>query len=105
MGGQLRAASAAPYRRGWQQLQEICSSSLQRLGVEVRLNTRVDRKYVEQEKPYALVIASGAQPVRPQIPGVNDMYVFTARDVLEGHSYGGRLRAGGGRRLFRGPDR
>ncbi|HVC29275.1 MAG TPA: NAD(P)/FAD-dependent oxidoreductase [Gammaproteobacteria bacterium] len=98
LGGQLRAAGAAPYRPGWHQLQEGLQSSLQRLGVEVRLNTRVDRKYVEREKPFALVIASGAQPVRPQIPGVNDMYVLTARDVLEGHStaVGSVLVAGGG---------
>jgi len=98
LGGQLRAAGAAPYRPGWHQLQEDLQSSLQRLGVEVRLNTRVDRKYVEREKPFALIVASGAQPVRPQIPGVNDMYVFTARDVLEGHStaVGSVLVAGGG---------
>lgn len=98
LGGQLRAAGAAPYRPGWHQLQEDLQSSLQRLGVEVRLNTRVDRKYVEREKPFALIVATGAQPVRPQIPGVNDMYVFTARDVLEGRStaVGSVLVAGGG---------
>ncbi len=98
LGGQLLAAGAAPYRPGWHELLEGLRSGLQRLGVEVRLNTHVDRKYVEREKPFALVIATGAQPVRPQIPGVNDMYVVTARDVLEGHStaVGSVLVAGGG---------
>ncbi len=98
LGGQLRAAGAAPYRPGWLELLEGLRDELQRLGVEVRLNTRVDCKYVEREKPFALVVATGAQPVRPQIPGVNDMYVITARDLLEGRStaYGSVLVAGGG---------
>ncbi len=98
LGGQLRAAGAAPYRSGWHELLDGLSAQLRRLGVEVRLNTRVDRKYIEREKPFALVVATGAQPVRPRIPGVNDIHVVTARDVLEGRStaYGSVLVAGGG---------
>ncbi|MDE2345813.1 MAG: FAD-dependent oxidoreductase [Gammaproteobacteria bacterium] len=98
LGGQLHAAGTAPYRSGWHELLDGLSAQLRRLGVEVRLNTRVDRNYVEREKPFALVVATGAQPVRPNIPGVNDMHVITARDVLEGRStaYGTVLVAGGG---------
>ncbi|MGA9855626.1 MAG: NAD(P)/FAD-dependent oxidoreductase [Gammaproteobacteria bacterium] len=98
LGGQLHAAGTAPYRPGWHELLEDLQGELRRLGVEVRLNTRVDRRYVEREKPFALVVATGAQPVRPQIPGVNDMYVMTARDLLEGRStaIGSVLVAGGG---------
>jgi len=98
LGGQLRAAGAAPHRPGWHELLEDLHAELQRLGVELRLNTRVDRKYVEREAPFALVVATGSQPVRPQIPGVNDINVFTARDLLEGRStaHGSVLVAGGG---------
>ncbi len=98
LGGQLCAAGAAPYRPGWHELLQDLRGELQRLGVELRLNTRVDRKYVEREKPYALVVATGAQPVRPQIPGVNNINVMTARDLLEGRgtACGSVLVAGGG---------
>lgn len=98
LGGQLHAASAAPHRPGWRELQNDLHAELKRLGVELRFNTRVDRKYVERERPYALVIATGAIPVRPQIPGINKVNVISARDLLEGgaRAEGRVLVVGGG---------
>jgi len=98
VGGQLHAASAAPHRSGWaEQLQDL-RRELTRLGVEVRLNTRVDRKLVQQETPYAVVLATGADPIRPKIPGIGEVNVITARDLLEGRAkaFGSVLVVGGG---------
>jgi len=98
LGGQLQAASTAPHRPGWHELQDDLHAELRQLGVELRFNTRVDRKYVEREQPYALVVATGAVPVRPQIPGINKVNVISARDLLEGgaQAEGRVLVVGGG---------
>lgn len=97
LGGQLLAASAAPHRPGWRELRAGMHAALQQLGVELRCNTCVDRTYVERERPYALVVATGAVPVRPQIPGINKVNVISARDLLEdGAEAEGRVLVVGG---------
>ena len=98
LGGQLPAAAAAPHRPGWTELLHDLRHEMAQLGVEVRLGTRVDRKLVQKEQPFALVVATGAEPVRPNIPGIRDVNVITARDLLEGHAkaFGSVLVVGGG---------
>jgi NADPH-dependent 2,4-dienoyl-CoA reductase/sulfur reductase-like enzyme len=98
VGGQLHAASTAPHRQGWSELLQDMRQDLSHLGVEIRLNTRVDRKLVDREKPYAVVVATGADPVRPNIPGITDVNVINARDLLEGSAkaFGSVLVIGGG---------
>ena len=68
------------------------------LGVEVRLKTKVDKKLVLQEKPFGVIVATGAKPIRPDIPGVGQFNVVTAYDLLEGRAkaYGSVLVVGGG---------
>lgn len=98
LGGQLPAAGAAPHRPGWLELLRNQRHQLKQLGVEVRLKTRVDRALVLQESPFAVVVATGARPVRPDIPGIGQVNVVTAYDLLEGHAQaqGSVLVAGGG---------
>jgi 2,4-dienoyl-CoA reductase-like NADH-dependent reductase (Old Yellow Enzyme family)/thioredoxin reductase len=98
VGGQLHAAAAAPHRTGWAELLRDLKHEIQVLGVELRLKTRVDRKLVLREKPYAVVVATGAVPARPDIPGVGEINVITARDLLEGEkqAFGSVLVVGGG---------
>jgi 2,4-dienoyl-CoA reductase-like NADH-dependent reductase (Old Yellow Enzyme family)/thioredoxin reductase len=98
LGGQLPAAGAAPHRPGWLELLRSQRHQLKSLGVEVRLNTKVDKELVLQEKPFGVVVATGATPVRPNIPGVGQFNVITAYDLLEGHARaeGSVLVIGGG---------
>lgn len=98
VGGQLHAAAAAPHRSGWAELMHDLRHEMTVLGVEVRLKTRVDRKLVLQEQPYAVIVATGAEPARPDIPGIGEINVIAARDLLEGnkHAFGSVLVVGGG---------
>ena len=98
LGGQLQAAAAAPHRPGWSELLRDLKHEVVQSGVEVRLGTRVDKKLVQKEQPYAVVIATGAEPVRPKIPGISDVSVIAARDLLEGRAkaFGTVLVVGGG---------
>jgi pyruvate/2-oxoglutarate dehydrogenase complex dihydrolipoamide dehydrogenase (E3) component len=53
-------------------------------GIEVRLNTEVDNSLIEREHPDAVIVAAGATPIIPEIPGVNGKNVMLAVDVLNG---------------------
>ena len=98
LGGQLSAAGAAPHRPGWLELLKDQRHQLRLLGVEVRTHTRVDKKLVLKERPYALIVATGAEPVRPNIPGVDQFNVIGAYDLLNGQAkaQGSVLVVGGG---------
>ena len=98
LGGQLPAAGAAPHRPGWIELLRNQRHQLKQLGVEVRLKTKVDRKLAQQEQPFGVIVATGAKPVRPTIPGIGQFNVITAYDLLEGRTkaQGSVLVVGGG---------
>ena len=48
--------------------------------IEVRLNTEVTPELLEYEKPYALIVAVGADKVTPPIPGIDKSHVYYAYD-------------------------
>jgi len=98
LGGQLISASAAPHREGWVTLLRDLQHQLTLFGVETRLRTRVDKKLVLKEQPYAVIVATGAEAIRPKIPGIGAVNVIVARDLLEGRSkaFGSVLLVGGG---------
>jgi NADPH-dependent 2,4-dienoyl-CoA reductase/sulfur reductase-like enzyme len=49
--------------------------------VDVRLDTAVDAYFIEKEKPYAVICAVGAEPIRPSFPGLDALPRFFATDV------------------------
>ncbi len=56
----------------------------ERCGAKIIFNTEVTADTVKTEKPDALVIAVGATPIVPQIPGVDSKKVVWAGDVDAG---------------------
>ncbi len=82
LGGQFRSA-AFPVGKG--ELSTYISSlraSLEELDVNVNLGQEVDEDLIAANKPDAIVIATGAKPLTPPIPGIENA-VF-AEDVLLG---------------------
>jgi pyruvate/2-oxoglutarate dehydrogenase complex dihydrolipoamide dehydrogenase (E3) component len=53
-------------------------------GVEVLTEARATPARVAEAEPEVVVVASGAVPLVPSIPGVGMPHVFTAHQVLEG---------------------
>ena len=97
LGGQLVAAAAAPHRKGWADLREYLITELRRLDVEVHLDSPVDAEVVSRETPHAVIVATGAEPIRAT-SSVNDgMPVVTGRDILERTAeHRGRVVVAGG---------
>ncbi|MHB1190547.1 MAG: FAD-dependent oxidoreductase, partial [Armatimonadota bacterium] len=93
LGGQLFAAAAAPHRPGWAELREYLVREMDRLGVYVHLNSEAAARGA-----HAAIVAIGSTAVKPNIPGVEQEGVITARELLEGHveARGAVVVAGGG---------
>ena len=82
LGGQLLLASALPTKRDFKDAIEYFTSEVRKLGVELKLGTAVTGEMIRRIKPDVAVIATGAIPLIPGIPGVTSGSVVTAHDVL-----------------------
>lgn len=84
LGGQWLLASAAPYKEHFSQLTSYLVRQSRKLGVRLELGKRATGEVVAAEKPDVVVIATGAEPVLPNIPGAEREHVLQAWDVLAG---------------------
>jgi NADPH-dependent 2,4-dienoyl-CoA reductase/sulfur reductase-like enzyme len=91
LGGQVVAAARAPRREDYAAIAGWLAGQVEKAGVEVRLETPVGAADVLALAPDAVVVATGATPRVPEIPGVRLPHVATAVDVLMGRvTPGGR---------------
>jgi 2,4-dienoyl-CoA reductase (NADPH2) len=84
LGGQLNFASMAPGKEEFQNITLHLSKQLERLGVRVFLGEEVTPEFVLQEDPDITIIATGAVPLIPELPGIFNKNVVTPFQVLSG---------------------
>ena len=98
LGGQLFLAAAPPGRDEFGELARDLAGQVAVNGVSVVLNSTVDKKLVETERPDSIILATGAQPIAPPIKGADLPHVVQAWDVLQDKVYTGKKVAiiGGG---------
>jgi 2,4-dienoyl-CoA reductase (NADPH2) len=98
LGGQLLYAVLPPYKDEWNNLIRYLSTQLKKLGVDIRLNQECTRETIAQANPDAVIVATGASPIIPDIPGKDGQNVATALEVLDGSKEVGQnvIVVGGG---------
>ncbi len=98
LGGQLHLAGRPPGRSEFLVLADDLERQLAVSGVEIRMDSTVDRRLLELERPEVLILATGGEPIVPPIPGVDLPLVVQAWDILAGNRQAGRKVAvlGGG---------
>ncbi len=84
LGGQFLTAGMAPRKAEMKEAALRMARKAERLGAEIRLNTPVTPELIAELKPHTVFNAIGASPIIPNIPGVNESYVFNSHDVLNG---------------------
>ncbi|MDP6472430.1 MAG: FAD-dependent oxidoreductase [Pseudomonadales bacterium] len=90
LGGQLPSASVAPGKSDINLINDYLAAELERLEVDVCMNTKVDLQEIEKESPYALILATGAEQFVPPIPGIDGPNVVIGIDALMGRAEMGR---------------
>jgi len=98
LGGQLRLAARPPGKDRFLELIDRLKQDLVDLGVRLHLGTRITGESLEGLRGTTIILASGARPLVPDIPGIRGDKVSSAWDILEGKAGPGRrvLIIGGG---------
>jgi len=84
IGGQIWMSAAPPGRDEFRRLVPYYRGRLDRAGVDLRLSKELTAKVLQKERPEAVIIATGSEPLVPDIPGIRGDNVRHAWDVLAG---------------------
>ena len=84
LGGKLEVAGLAPSKREVLRFRDFQARRLGELGVKVRTGVEVTAAAVAAEAPDVVVVATGAEPLIPPIPGIGAAHVHDAQALLRG---------------------
>jgi len=84
LGGQLNTAALPPFKGDIFPWIDYLVNQVEKAGVEVKLNADATAEIITEGNPDAVVIATGGTPAMPDIPGIDEVNVVTAQDVLSG---------------------
>ena len=98
LGGQTTWYADAVHKRDFGAIGRYYIHALAEAGVDVRLGTKADADLISSLRPRAVILATGAEPVTPELPGVEAGHVLDAWYVLQGKARpkGNVLVVGGG---------
>lgn len=85
LGGQLILSAKAPYKEEIKNIIQYLTHQIKRLKVKVELKKEVTPEIVKEIKPDVVIVATGATPLIPKIPGFDQQNVHMAWDVLAGN--------------------
>jgi len=83
LGGNLLAAAGPDFKADWKRYVDYILRQMAASRVDVRLGTAVTFEQVKAEAPDEVIVAVGAEPVLPDVPGIDRPNVFLAADVMK----------------------
>jgi len=98
LGGQLIYAVLPPHKGEWKSTIDYLTTQVQKMKITIRLGEEATPRKIKETIPDALVVATGAEYVLSDIPGINGANVVTPIQVLTGERKVGRnvVIVGGG---------
>jgi len=96
LGGLLPIAALPPHREEINDLTDFLISQVKKLGVQVTVGHAVDEAVIDDIKPDEIIMATGATPIIPTVPGVETANIVTGEAILTGASFGKNVVVVGG---------
>jgi NADPH-dependent 2,4-dienoyl-CoA reductase/sulfur reductase-like enzyme len=84
LGGQLNLAAIPPHKENIAAFTSYLRRQVADAGVTVELDQEVTIDTLKAAKPDVVILATGIEPIIPQIPGMERMHTVMAEDVLTG---------------------
>ena len=84
LGGQFLTAGRAPGKQEMADAAELFGRQVEKMGVEIRLNTPLTPQLLQEGKPDAVILAVGACPIRMPVESTDTVRVAVANEVLDG---------------------
>lgn len=86
MGGALRYAAALPFKTDMKKYLDWMARKTLESDIEIKLNTEASADSIKVNEPDVLILAVGAEPLIPDIPGIKQPNVVWAGDVNMGNA-------------------
>jgi 2,4-dienoyl-CoA reductase-like NADH-dependent reductase (Old Yellow Enzyme family) len=86
LGGMLNLAIIPPHKEELKNIIDFYSYEMKSRNIDLRLGTSFSPAILDEIRPDAVIVASGATALIPPIPGINQPHVKTALDVLKGNA-------------------
>jgi len=90
LGGQMLLAALPPYKDGIDKLTRYLIHQVEESRIRVKLGQTVTLESISECKPDIVIVATGASPIIPNVPGIDGENVVQAVDVLAGRKQVGR---------------
>ena len=91
VGGQFNLAKVVPGKEEFHETIRYFKVQIEKTGVELRLNTRINREQLEREGYDEIVVATGVIPRQLKIAGSEAPQVLSYAEVLKGAKVGYRV--------------
>lgn len=95
-GGQFLIAAYPPFKQDLIRPIRHYLHMCERYGVNLVFEQEVDAAFIKEKNPDVLIVATGARPLKPNIPGIDGSKVKMANDVLLGEPVIGNVLVIGG---------
>ncbi|MDR2197096.1 MAG: NAD(P)/FAD-dependent oxidoreductase [Coriobacteriales bacterium] len=84
LGGNFNHVGTLPFKQDARAFYEYFMPKATSCGAKFVLNTEVTRELVESEKPDVVIVAAGAEHIKPPIPGIDGAHVHFAHEADRG---------------------
>ncbi|RKQ30406.1 FAD-dependent oxidoreductase [Oceanobacillus halophilus] len=83
LGGQLRLVSDPVYKKKMTWYCEYLAHEMERLNVNIHLQTEATVEKITDLEPYAVILATGSKPYIPEIQGHHHPHVWSYEDIRQ----------------------
>lgn len=83
-GGQVQSACRPPHKKSYLDWVDWSIRQLEKCRVKIHYGRKMTAERLVEKRPDAVILAAGAYPVTPKIPGLEGSQVVDARDLLVG---------------------